>query len=135
MVHISTFTDVFQNRHASSFFKRKADLPKHLEDMLTERKLPLTSLIFKILICGIRRGSIITSISFTIILSIYSKIRFCKINWGGGGRSGLSSTLLLRACKTLMSVWKVRFRIPFVPLLVTIDACILQYFNKIISRW
>lgn len=84
MVHISTFTDVFQNRHASSFFKRKADLPKHLEDMLTERKLPLTSLIFKILICGIRRGSIITSISFTIILSIYSKIRFCKINWGVG---------------------------------------------------
>lgn len=133
MIHISTFTDVFQNRHASSFFKRKADLPKHLENMLTERKLPLTLLIFKILICGIRRDSI-TSISFTTILSICSKIRFCKIK-GGGGRSGLSSTLLLRARKTLMSVWKVRFRIPFVPLLVTIDACILQYFNKIISRW
>lgn len=132
MVHISTFTDVFQNRHASSFFKRKADLPKHLENMLTERKLPLTSLIFKILICGIRRNSV-TSISFTTILSIYPKIRFCEINGGGGGC--LSSTLLLRARKTLMSVWKVRFRIPFVPLLGTIDACILQYFNKIISRW
>lgn len=132
MVHISTFTDVFQNRHASSFFKRKADLSKHLENMLTERKLPLTSLIFRILICGIRRNSV-TSISFTTILSIYPKIRFCEINGGGGGC--LSSTLLLRARKTLMSVWKVRFRIPFVPLPVTIDACILQYFNKIISRW
>lgn len=131
MVHISTFTDVFQNRHASSFFKRKADLSKHLENMLTERKLPLTSLIFRILICGIRRNSV-TSISFTTILSIYPKIRFCEINGGGGGC--LSSTLLLRARKN-MSVWKVRFRIPFVPLLVTIDACILQYFNKIISRW
>lgn len=131
MVHISTFTDVFQTRHASSFFKRKADLPKHLENMLTERKLPLTSLIFKILICGIRRNNV-TSISFTTILSIYPKTRFCEINGGGGC---LSSTLLLRARKTLMSVWKVRFRIPFVPLLGTIDACILQYFNKIISRW
>lgn len=97
MVHISTFTDVFQNRHASSFFKRKADLPKHLENMLTERKLPLTSLIFRILICGIRRNSV-TSISFTTILSIYPKIRFCEINGGGGGC--LSSTLLLRARKT-----------------------------------
>lgn len=83
MVHISTFTDVFQNRHASSFFKRKADLPKHLENMLTERKLPLTLLIFKILICGIRRNNV-TSISFTTILSIYPKIRFCEINGGGG---------------------------------------------------
>lgn len=82
MVHISTFTDVFQTRHASSFFKRKADLPKHLENMLTERKLPLTSLIFKILICGIRRNNV-TSISFTTILSIYPKIRFCEINGGG----------------------------------------------------
>lgn len=131
MVHISTFTDVFQNRHASSFFKRKADLSKHLENMLTERKLPLTSLIFRILICGIRRNSV-TSKSFTTILSIYPKIRFCEINGGGGC---LSSTLLLRARKTLMSVWKVRFRIPFVPLLVTIDAIIYYNTCKIISRW
>lgn len=114
------------------FFKRKADLPKHLENMLTERKLPLTSLIFKILICGIRRNNV-TSISFTTILSIYPKIRFCEINGGGG----LLVLHTFAACpqNTLMSVWKVRFRIPFVPLLGTIDACILQYFNKIISRW
>lgn len=70
------------------FLKGRQTYPNILK-MLTERKLPLTSLIFKILICGIRRGSIITSISFTIILSIYSKIRFCKIKWGGGGKKWL----------------------------------------------